>query len=359
MASSPSPVSELLDASSEVRPDERFDEARLEEFLRANVSGLDGAMEVRQFHGGHANLTYDVRFGDRELVLRRPPLGPVAPKSHDMRREFRALDALAPLFPYSPRPVVLCEDEDVIGAIFFVMERARGIVVRGAWPEALGEEPALRRRMAESLVDALADLHTVDTTRPEIAALGRPEGFVERQVKGWHGRWEQARTRDIPLMDEMASWLGERIPPAERVSVLHNDYKLDNAMFAIDDPGRLVAIVDWDMTSLGDPLVDLGTLLGYWSEAADAMPRGTGGSVTMLPGFPTRDEVSERYAARTGTNLTQLPWFETFALFKTAVVLEQIYVRFVKGQTQDERFKALGEFVPQLAKAAKACAERR
>ncbi|MDG2305367.1 MAG: phosphotransferase family protein [Candidatus Binatia bacterium] len=347
---------DLLDASGDVRPDERLDEARLEEFLRAQVPDLSGKMEVRQFHGGHANLTYDLRFGHREMVLRRPPLGPVAPKSHDMRREYKALAALAPLFEHSPRPVVLCEDESVIGAIFFVMERSRGIVVRQTWPEALGEEPALRRRMAESLVDALADLHSVDTARPEIAALGRPEGFVERQVKGWHGRWDRARTRDIPLMDELATWLAGRIPAPERVSVLHNDYKLDNAMFSLEDPGRLVAIFDWDMTSLGDPLVDLGTLLGYWSEAADETPRGTGGSVTMLPGFPSRAEVAERYAARTGTNLQHLPWFETFALFKTAVVLEQIYVRFVKGQTQDERFKALGEFVPQLAKAAQACA---
>jgi len=359
MDSSPPPgSSELLDASGEVRPDERLDERRLELFLREHVAGLRGPMAVRQFHGGHANLTYDLRFGDRELVLRRPPLGPVAPKSHDMRREYRALRALAPLFPYSPRPVVLCEDEDVVGAVFFVMERSRGVVVRQAWPRALGDEPALRSRMADSLVDALADLHRVDTSRPEVAALGRPEGFVERQVKGWHGRWERARTRDIPAMDELATWLAARIPAPERVSVLHNDYKLDNAMFSIDDPGRLVAIFDWDMTSLGDPLVDLGTLLGYWSQADDATPRGTGGGVTMLAGFPTRDEIAERYAARTGTNLDHLPWFETFALFKTAVVLEQIYVRFVKGQTQDERFRTLGDAVPMLATAAQASAAR-
>lgn len=356
MPSSDTDPTDLLDTSAEVRADERFDEARLEAFLRESVPTLEGPMVVRQFHGGHANLTYDVRFGERELVLRRPPLGPVAPKSHDMRREFRALDALAPLFPYSPRPVVLCEDESVIGAIFFVMERSRGVVVRQSWPDALGDDPGVRRGMAESLIDALADLHLVDTSRPEIAALGKPEGFVERQVKGWHGRWEHAKTREMPLMDQLAVWLGERIPAPERVSVLHNDYKLDNAMFAADDARRLVAIFDWDMTSLGDPLVDLGTLLGYWSEAADETPRGTGGSVTTLPGFPTRAEVAERYGKRTGVNLTHLPWFETFALFKTAVVLEQIYVRFVKGQTQDERFKALGEFVPQLAKAAEVCA---
>jgi aminoglycoside phosphotransferase (APT) family kinase protein len=348
----------LLDGSSEVRDDERLDEARLESFLRGAVDGLEGPMVVRQFHGGHANLTYDVRFGDRELVLRRPPLGPVAPKSHDMRREFRALAALAPLFAYSPRPVVLCEDESVIGAIFFVMERARGIVVRHDWPEGLGDDPELRRRMGLSLVDALADLHGVDTGRPEVAALGRAEGFVERQVKGWHGRWEMARTRDIPAMDELATWLAARIPDPERVSVLHNDYKLDNAMFAADDPGRLVAIFDWDMTSLGDPMIDLGTLLGYWTDATDEGARGTGSPVTRLPGFPSRSEVAERYRERTGADLTHLPWFETFALFKTAVVLEQIYVRFVKGQTQDERFRTLGDSVPVLARIAQECAAR-
>ena len=347
----------LLDASGEVRPDERFDESRLEAYLRANIPDLGPApMVVRQFHGGHANLTYDVRFGSRQLVLRRPPLGPVAPKSHDMRREFKALAALAPRYPHSPRPVVLCEDEAVVGAVFFVMERSEGIVVRHSWPEELGDDPELRRRMAESLIDALADLHTVDTTQPEVAALGRAEGFVERQVKGWYGRWERARTREIPAMDEVGAWLAERIPAPERVSVLHNDYKLDNAMFALEDPGRLVAVFDWDMTSLGDPLIDLGTLLGYWSEPSDATPRGTGVALTQLPGFPSRKELAQRYGERTGVDLTHLPWFETFALFKTAVVLEQIYVRFVRGQTQDERFRALGEVVPLLASAAKASA---
>ena len=359
MAPRPTDAPGLLDHSSEVRPDESFDEARLDGYLRERIPGLGAPLVVRQFHGGHANLTYDIRFGDRALVLRRPPLGPVAPRSHDMRREFRALAALAPVFPYSPRPVLLCEDEGVIGAVFFVMERSHGVVVRQSWPAALGDGPALRRRMAESLIDALADLHNVDTSRPEIAALGRPEGFVARQVKGWHERWERARTREIPAMDELAEWLAQSIPPPQRVSVLHNDYKLDNAMFAPDDPGRLVAIFDWDMTSLGDPMIDLGTLLGYWSQADDDTPRGTGGGVTALPGFPTRDAIAARYAERTGVDVSHRAWFETFALFKTAVVLEQIYVRFVKGQTKDESFRALGDFVPMLARAAQVSAERR
>ena len=352
------PSDGLLDAPGELRPDERLDEARLDAWIRAHVPGLDGNLRVSQFHGGHANLTYCVAYGEREFVVRRPPLGPVAPRSHDMRRECRALGALAPLYAPAPRPFGLCEDEGVIGAVFFVMERRRGLIVRGGWPAGLPDDPAQRRRMGEALVDALADLHLVDSTRPEIAALGKPEGFVERQVNGWYERWERARTREIPAMDEVCAWLRERLPDAQAVSVLHNDYKLDNAMFDLADPGRLVAVFDWDMASLGDPLVDLGTLLGYWSEPGDVGGRGTAGAITALPGFPTRREMTERYAARTGFDVSKIAFYEAFALFKTAVVLEQIYVRWVHGQTKDPRFEALGSIVPILAEGARGVAQR-
>lgn len=348
----------MIDAAGEIRPDERFDEERLRAYLAEHAPELGTRFEVRQFRGGHANLTYLLRFPDRELVLRRPPLGPVAPKSHDMAREYRALSALAPLYPPAPQPVLLCEDTSVIGAVFFVMERRQGIVVRSSWPAELGDAPELRRRMSESLVDALADLHLVDVRRPEIAALGKPEGFVRRQVSGWYDRWQRAKTRDIPAMDELCGWLADRIPEPTATSVLHNDWKLDNAMFAADDPGRLVAVFDWDMTTLGDPLVDLGTLLSYWGEAGDATPRGTGVTVTALPGFLSRGELAERYARRTGIDVAALPFFETFGLFKTAVVLEQIYVRYVRGQTKDERFAALGDYVPMLAELARQSATR-
>ncbi len=347
----------MIDEAGEIRPDERFDEASLRAYLREHLPDA-GDFTVQQFRGGHANLTYLLRFADRELVLRRPPLGPVAPKSHDMVREYRALKALAPLYPPAPRPILLCEDTSVIGAVFFLMERRRGIVVRATWPSDLPDDPNLRRRMSEALIDALAELHLIDVTRPEIAALGKPEGFVQRQVSGWYDRWQRAKTRDIPVMDELCTWLAERIPPPAGTSVLHNDWKLDNAMFSAEDPGRLVAIFDWDMTTLGDPLVDLGTLLGYWGEAGDTSPRGTGGNVTTLPGFLTRRELAERYAQRTGFDVSNLPFYETFALFKTAVVLEQIYVRYVRGQTKDERFAALGAYVPTLADLARESAAR-
>jgi len=348
----------MIDAAGEIRPDERFDEHALRAYLGAHRPELGGDFEVRQFRGGHANLTYLLRYPDRELVLRRPPLGPVAPKAHDMAREFRALRALAPVYQPSPRPVLLCEDESVIGAVFFVMERRNGIVVRAAWPDELGDSPELKRRMSEALVDALADLHLVDVRRPDVAVLGKPEGFVQRQVSGWYDRWQRAKTRDIPAMDELCTWLTERVPAPAGVSVLHNDWKLDNAMFDAADPGKLVAVFDWDMTTLGDPLVDLGTLLSYWGEAGDSSPRGTGGSVTTMPGMLTRDEIAERYARRTGIDVGALPFFETFGLFKTAVVLEQIYVRFVRGQTKDDRFSALGPVVPMLADLAQRAASR-
>ena len=346
------------DSPSAIRNDEKIDIPRLSGYLAEHVPELQGELQIEQFHGGHANLTYALNVGEREFVLRRPPLGPVAPRSHDMRREHKGLAALAPHYPYSPRPIHLCEDESVIGAVFFLMERSRGYVIRNAWPESLGEDPALRRRISESLVDGLADLHRVDAQRPELASLGKPEGFVERQVSGWLGRWEKAKTRDIPAMEELAAWLLPRIPESTAVSVLHNDYKLDNAMYAMDDPGRLVAVFDWDMVTVGDPLVDLGTLLGYWPQAGDSTSRGTGQSISQLPGFLSRQELADRYAERTGFDLTHIAFYEAFALFKTAVVIEQIYVRWVRGQTKDDRFEKMGLLVPILAQAAQEVAAR-
>ncbi len=346
------------DVAGEIRADEKFDELRLAEYLREELPGLEGDLKVAQFHGGHANLTYALSFGEKELVLRRPPLGPVAPRSHDMRREHRGLAALAPVYPHSPHPLLLCEDENIIGAVFFLMERRRGTVIRNEWPAELGENLELRRKISESLIDALADLHLVDTSRPDLASLGKPEGFVERQVSGWLGRWERAKTREVPAMEQLAAWLLDRIPPSQNATVLHNDFKLDNTMYDIDDPGRLVAVLDWDMVTIGDPMVDLGTLLGYWPEADDASPRGTGIGVTQLPGFMNRRELSERYAQRTGFDLSMLPFYETFALFKTAVVVEQIYVRWVRGQTDDARFEAMAPLVPALAESAQRCSAR-
>lgn len=338
-----------------VRPDERLDTAVVAAYLRDKLPEGDRPLEILQFPGGHANLTYLLRYGDREYVLRRPPLGPVAPRSHDMVREYRALAALGPYYAPAPRVFALCEDASVIGAPFFVMERRNGIVVRRAMPEEIADDPTVRRRIGEAAIDALADLHAVPVAGTPVAALGKPEGFVARQIQGWAERWQRSKTEDLPAMESLAAWLAARIPPPLAPSVVHNDFKLDNMMLDPADPGRVVAVLDWDMTTLGDPRIDVGTLLGYWPEAGDPPERlAIAMQPTYLEGFPTRAEIVARYAARSGRDLGAIQFFETFALFKLAVVLQQIYVRFVRGQTKDERFAAMGESVRRLADIASA-----
>ena len=345
----------MTDASdvAPVRPDEQLDASAVADYLRGRLPESDRPLEILQFPGGHANLTYLLRFGDREYVLRRPPLGPIAPRSHDMVREYRALAALGPYFAPAPRVFVLCEDPAVIGAPFFVMERRHGLVVRRTMPPEIADEPAVRRRIGEAAIDTLADLHAVPVAGTPVAALGKPEGFVERQIRGWADRWQRAKTEELAAMDTLAEWLIARIPPVNRATVVHNDFKLDNMMLDARDPGHVVAVLDWDMTTLGDPLIDVGTLLGYWPEANDPPERlAIAMQPTYLDGFPTRAEIVARYAERSGRDLGAIGFFETFALFKLAVVLQQIYLRFVRGQTKDERFAAMGESVKRLAEIA-------
>lgn len=341
-----------------VRPGEEFDAPAVEAFLRERIPGLKGSMEILQFPGGHANLTYLLRFGGRELVLRRPPLGPVAPKSHDMAREYRVLRGIEGHFRPAPRAFLLCEDPSVLGATFLVMERMRGVVIRFTVPSEIDRWADGRRRASFALVDTMADLHDVDYVKAGLEDLGRPEGFVERQVRGWKGRWDRAKHEELPLFDQVHEWLARTLPPSPHPSLVHNDLKLDNVMIDPEDPGHVVSVLDWDMTTLGDPLVDLGTLLGYWTEPGDPPERGATASVTAQPGFPTRHEIATRYAERRGVDIRTIAWYEAFALWKTAVVLQQIYIRFVRGQTDDARFGLLGDRVPALVRLAADVAER-
>jgi aminoglycoside phosphotransferase (APT) family kinase protein len=335
-----------------VRAGEEFDTGKVEVYLKEQLAGLEGPMEVLQFPGGHANLTYLLRFGDRELVLRRPPLGPVAPRSHDMAREYRVLSRLADRFPPAPHAYLLCEDNSVIGATFLIMERRRGLVMRGLVPAELDRHPDARRRMSFALVDVMAAFHDVDYEELGLGDLGKPEGYVERQVHGWKGRWERAKHQDLPLFDELYEWLVANLPPSTKPALVHNDLKFDNVMFDPDDPDHVEAILDWDMTTLGDPLIDLGTLVCYWAQPGDPVGRGATSAITAQPGFPTRAEITARYAAQRKVDLTALPWYEAFGLWKTAVVLQQIYIRFARGQTHDKRFGLIKEIVPPLIEAA-------
>lgn len=325
-----------------VRDDERFDEARLAAYLSGRLPGSGQPLEVVQFAGGHANLTYLLRYGTLEYVLRRPPLGPVAPSSHDMGREFRCLSTLYRGYPLAPRAFLFCDDTEVIGAPFFVMERRRGVVVRRQIPEFWGggSDAGVNRRISEVLIDALADLHAVDPAAVELDGIGRPEGFLRRQIDGWMGRYERARTAEISLAGDIHRWLIEKQPASPTPTLLHNDWRLDNMMLAEDDPGRCVAVFDWDMCTLGDPFADLGTLLSAWIEASEAPP-GTQqvGMPSNTPGFLTRAEAVERYGRRHGVDVSDVPYYYVFGLFKLAVILQQIYYRFHVGQTKDERFR--------------------
>jgi aminoglycoside phosphotransferase (APT) family kinase protein len=348
----------------DVRPGEQLDWARLGAWLRdrlpeCGVPGLDVSRDpqVAQFPGGHSNLTYLVKFGDVDIVVRRPPFGPVPPTAHDMAREFRWLSAMHGVFPLAPRPYLLCEDVNVIGSVFYAMERRRGLVVRAEEPPALAS-PAARRRLSAAMVDTLADLHAIDVRRPPLSALGKPTGFVERQVRGWSERWHRSKTTPLPEMDTLAEWLRDHLPgdPATP-SIVHGDFKLDNVMVDPEDVGRLVAVFDWEMSALGDPLVDLGIVLTYWSPTAPPEQRDALTSVTDRPGFFTREEILERYAARSGRNVANIRYYEIFAVFKIAAVIQQIYYRYAQGQTTDRRFATFDARVAYLARHAARLAE--
>ncbi|NNL67531.1 MAG: phosphotransferase family protein [Myxococcales bacterium] len=351
------PAPETID----VRSDERFDEARVAEFLRDVLPGADAPMTVRQFGGGHANLTYLVTFGAGdaavEYVLRRPPLGPVAPGAHDMAREYRALSKLWQGFDKAPRAYVLCEDESLIGAPFFVMERRRGVVVRGVIPPEFGggQDPTANRKLSEVVIDVLAEFHAVDPEPIGLGGIGKPAGFLERQVTGWAGRYERARTEDVPIAEEVRSWLLDNRPESPPATLLHNDWRLDNMAVAEDDPGRCVAVYDWDMCTLGDPFCDLGTVLGVWNDSEDRI-QGTSAMPTQAPGFMARAEAAARYGEKSGRDLSNVDYYIVFGAFKMAVVLQQIYFRFRRGQTRDARFAGLGEAAQALFRLS---AERR
>lgn len=305
-----------------VRPGEEIDATALAAWLGRPV-------EIEQFPDGHSNLVYLVRTPEREFVLRKPPLGPVAPKAHDMVREFRVLKAIHPLFPEAPKVFRLCEDLSVIGSPFFLMERRQGFVLRNEAPSG---------QASEAFIDCLVRLHAVDVSRPEIAALGKPEGFVERQVRGWSDRWQRAKTEDMAEMDRVIEYLQNELPPASGPpTIVHNDYKLDNVMLS-PERDRVEAVLDWEMATLGDPLSDLGLSLCYWQSGP--------------PGGYNRDEFVLRYARQTGRDLTHLGYHEVLGIFKLAVILQQIYFRYHRGQTRDERFRHLDERVHALVEWA-------
>jgi aminoglycoside phosphotransferase (APT) family kinase protein len=339
-----------------VRPGEELDWPALEDYLRANLPQVRGDFSVLQFPNGSANLTYLVRFGDEALVVRRPPFGTIAAGAHDMRREHTVLSRLHAAYPRAPLGLHYCADESVIGAHFLVSEYRTGVVVWDRVPEQLDVGPDAGRRIGFAVVDALADLHLVDHHACGLGELGRPDGYLERQVGGWQRRWEAVALDGRGTLDRVGELLARHLPESGPPALVHNDFKVDNCQFALGDPGVVTSVFDWDMATLGDPLTDLGTLLNYWPDGttpADGVP-----GVEHV-GLPRRDEVVQRYAARTGLDLTRrdVAWYEAFGCWKTAVILQQLYVRHLRGESADDRMTARGEQVGRIAERALALAE--
>ena len=328
-----------VDAPDQIRQGEELDIARLSAYLEGQFG--PGAVEVAQFPGGHSNLTYLVRHGDRELVLRRPPFGSKVKSAHDMGREFTVLTKLSAVYDRAPRPFAYEPTGEVLGAPFYLMERRRGVILRKEVPAELATDLARVRRVCEHLVDALVDLHAVDYNAAGLGDFGKPVGYIERQVTGWSKRYVDAQTDDLPAVTEVAAWLARHLPAEGPPALIHNDFKFDNVIF---DPGleRITGVLDWEMATVGDPLMDLGTSLSYWAEASDPeafyqLPFGP----TARPGMMTRLEFAGRYLERSGRQADNLVFYYAFGLFKTAVVLQQIHYRWRKGITSDARFAQL------------------
>jgi aminoglycoside phosphotransferase (APT) family kinase protein len=329
------------DAARPVRDEDAFDVGAVHGWLSPRVEGLgDDPPEVRQFSGGASNLTYLLSYPARDLVLRRPPHGTKAASAHDMAREHRVQARLAPVFPYVPAMVAYCDDTSVVGSEFYVMERLEGVILRANPPASLGLTEDRTRALCTTVIDRLADLHAVDVAAAGLSDLGRGSGYVERQVAGWSERYRAARTWNVPRFERVMAWLEAERPDDVGTCLIHNDYRFDNVVIDHDDPTRVVGVLDWEMATLGDPLMDLGAALAYWVQADDdRLFRAFRRQPTHLPGMLTRAEVVRRYADRSGLDVADWRFYEVYGLFRLAVIVQQIYARYAAKQTRNPAFR--------------------
>lgn len=347
-------MSDFTDTTKPVREGEELDADRLRAYL-ADTLGGDADIAIEQFPGGHSNLTYLVRHGDDEYVLRRPPFGSKVKTAHDMGREYRVLSKLSKVYSKAPAPIAMCEDESIIGARFYLMQRLRGIILRKRVPEGMDLDEATSRRLCDALVETLAELHGLDYEAAGLGDFGRPAGYIERQITGWTKRYAASRTDDIPSIERVAEWLAANMPAENTPSLIHNDIKFDNLVLDADDITKVIGILDWEMSTLGDPLMDFGTSLCYWIEATDPQAlRMMAFSVTAHPGMMTRRELVDAYAKATGADVSNIVFYYAYGLFKTAVVAQQIYYRYHQGLTKDARF---GQFIYAVRLMADKAAE--
>lgn len=349
-----------IDRSAPVRAGEELPHNLLRDYLAAHLPELDGPLTVEQFPAGFSNLTYLLRIGDRELVLRRPPIGAKIKTAHDMSREYRILSHLYPVYNKVPRPLLFCDDEAILGAPFYVMERVQGVILRAQPPRGIDLTPALMRSLSETFIENLASIHEIDYEAAGLGDLGSPQGYVKRQVEGWTKRYFNARTDDVPAIERLAEWLQQNLPAdSAKAALIHNDYKYDNLVLAPENLGRVVAVLDWEMATIGDPLMDFGTSLGYWVEATDPEEwQRYGFGLTSLPGSLTRSELLDHYERRTGRRVDEPVFYFAYGLLKIAVIVQQIYFRYQKGLTRDPRFAQLGALVKACGDLAQRAIER-
>jgi len=346
------------DRPSNVRPGEEIDVAALEPFLLDRLPGTAGPLLVAQYPSGHSNLTYLVRLGNSELVLRRPPFGSKVKTAHDMGREYRVLAKLHAAYPPAPKVLLYCEDGSILGSPFYLMEPIHGIIIRRDPPAGLAFTAETARRLAEAFVDNLAVLHSLDYAAIGLGDLGKPDGYVERQVRGWVERYYGSQTHDLPEVGRIARWMQDHMPKVSDATLIHNDYKYDNVVLASDDITKIVGVLDWEMTTIGDPLADLGTTLAYWVDASDPEElQRIRWCPSTYPGSMKRAEIVERYSQKTGRDASQMRFYLVFARFKIAVIVQQIYYRYHRGLTKDHRFAQMPDAVKTLLRASLCAAE--
>jgi aminoglycoside phosphotransferase (APT) family kinase protein len=351
-------MADLQDQTTTVRPGEELDLERLEPFLLSHFSAETGPLLVRQYPSGHSNLTYSVQLGAREMVLRRPPFGSKVKTAHDMSREYRVLSKLHSHYGPAPHVLLFCDDLSVLGAPFYLMETIHGIILRREIPTGLDFSPEVARRVCESFLDNLALLHSLDYNAAGLADLGKPQGYLERQVRGWTERYYGSKTHDIPEVETISAWIQQHMPSSSGSALIHNDYKYDNVVLDPSDLTKIIGVLDWEMCTIGDPLTDLGSALAYWVDASDPQEiLETRWGPTTASGSLTRYELAQRYAQKTGRDLSEMAFYLVFARFKIAVIVQQIYYRYYQGLTHDERFATMPQRIKLLLHAAQRTAE--
>ncbi|QNK00207.1 phosphotransferase family protein [Dyella telluris] len=333
------------DQARAVRDEDAFDIARVDAFLRQHIGGLEGTPTVKQFPGGASNLTYLLHYANRDLVLRRPPRGAKAKSAHDMMRESRVMGALKASYPYVPAILARCDDAQVIGQDFYVMERLSGTILRRDLPAELGLDRDGVRRLCVAFIDRLIELHQVDATQGELRELGKGEGYIARQIAGWRERWRQAATDGSDPCDDVMAWLDANQPARDNAScVIHNDFRFDNVVLATDNPLDIIGVLDWELATVGDPLMDLGSSLAYWVQADDdPVFQSFRRQPTHEAGMLTRREVVAYYGERTGMDISHWAFYEIFGLFRLMVIIQQIYRRYALGQTTNPQFAGFGD----------------